>query len=75
MKSELAAKRIIVVTTASSNSIFAYFNLHDPSPVYSRPLSPEFEKYLNNFIAGANRHSVTCNKQGIKNNVNTALVK
>lgn len=58
MKTEPAAKRITVYITADSNSIFTYFNPHDPSPIYSRQLSQEFEKYLNNCIVRANRHSV-----------------
>ena len=58
MKSEPVAKKITVFITADSNSIFTYFNPHDPSPIYSRQLSQEFEKYLNNCIIKANRHSI-----------------
>jgi hypothetical protein len=58
MKSEPVAKKITVFITADSNSIFTYFNPHDPSPIYSRQLSQEFEKYLNNCIVKANRHSL-----------------
>lgn len=58
MKSGPVAKKITVFITADSNSIFTYFNPHDPSPIYSRQLSQEFEKYLNNCIVRANRHSV-----------------
>jgi hypothetical protein len=58
MKTEPIAKNITVYITADSNSIFSYFNPHDPSPVYSRQLSQEFEKYLNNCIFRANRHSI-----------------
>jgi hypothetical protein len=57
MKYEPVAKKITVFITADSNSIFTYFNPHDPSPIYSRQLSQEFEKYLNNCIIRANRHS------------------
>jgi hypothetical protein len=58
MKSEPVAKKITVFITADSNSIFTYFNPHDPSPIYSRQLSQEFEKYLNNCIVRASRHSI-----------------
>lgn len=58
MKSEPVAKKITVFITADSNSIFTYFNPHDPSPIYSRQLSQEFEKYLNNCIIKANRYSI-----------------
>lgn len=57
MKTEPIVKKITVYITADSNSIFSYFNPHDPSPVYSRQLSQEFEKYLNNSIVRASRHS------------------
>lgn len=57
MKAEPIVRKITVYITADSNSIFSYFNPHDPSPVYSRQLSQEFEKYLNNSIVRANRHS------------------
>lgn len=58
MKTGTVAKKITVFITADSNSIFTYFNPHDPSPIYSRQLSQEFEKYLNNCIVRANRHSI-----------------
>jgi hypothetical protein len=57
MKTEEIVRKITVYVTADSNSIFSYFNPHDPSPVYSRQLSQEFEKYLNNCIVRANRYS------------------
>lgn len=57
MKSEPVAKKITVFITADSNSIFTYFNPHDPSPIYSRQLSQEFEKYLNNCIVKASRYT------------------
>src|SRR5690242_21422457 len=58
MKTEPIVKKITVYITADSNSIFTYFNPHDPSPIYSRQLSQEFEKYLNNCIIKANRYSI-----------------
>lgn len=57
MKTETIARKITVYITADSNSIFSYFNAHDPSPVYSRQLSQEFEKYLENCIVRAGRFS------------------
>lgn len=57
MKTQPVVKKITVYITADSNSIFSYFNPHDPSPVYSRQLSQEFEKYLSNCIVRANRQS------------------
>lgn len=58
MKIQPNAKRLTVFITTDSNSVFSYFNRHDPSPVYSRQLSQEFEEYLSNSIIRANRHSI-----------------
>lgn len=57
MKTKPIARKITVYITADSNCIFSYFNAHDPSPVYSRQLSQEFEKYLDNCITRAGRYS------------------
>lgn len=57
MKTNPIVKKITVYITADSNSIFSYFNPHDPSPVYARQLSQEFEKYLDNCIVRAGRYS------------------
>jgi hypothetical protein len=62
MKIEPIAKPITVYITADSESIFSYFNRHDPSPVYARQLSQEFEEYLNNCIVRANRNSIVTYK-------------
>ena len=58
MKTEPLVKRITVYITADSNSIFTYFNTHDPAPVYARQLSHEFQDYLNDCIIRANRYTV-----------------
>ena len=58
MKIQPDAKRITVFITTDSNSVFSYFNRHDPSPVYARQLSQEFEEYLNKSIIRANRNSI-----------------
>jgi hypothetical protein len=71
MKTEPVVKRITVYITADSNSIFTYFNAHDPSPVYSRQLSQEFEEYLNNCIIRANRHSIINYKIVCKSKIDT----
>lgn len=57
MKIQSNSKRITVFITTDSNSVFSYFNRHDPSPVYSRQLSQEFEEYLNKSIIRASRYS------------------
>jgi len=51
-------KRVTVYLTADSNSVTSYFNRHDPSPIYARQLSQEFEEYLNKTLEQASRHSV-----------------
>lgn len=58
MKTKSLANRVPIYLTANGNSIPSYFNAHDPSPIYSRQLSHEFEQYLSNSIAVANRWSV-----------------
>jgi hypothetical protein len=58
MKTKHISGKVTVFVTADSKSIFSYFNPHDPSPVYSRQLSQDFEEYLNNCISRANRYSV-----------------
>ena len=58
MKTEPIVIKLTVFITADSNSIFSYFNPHDPSPVYSRQLSQEFEKYLDNSIVRAGRYTI-----------------
>jgi hypothetical protein len=58
MKSKARSNRVTVYLTADSKAIPSYFNTHDPSPIYARQLSHEFEQYLTNSIARANRYSV-----------------
>jgi hypothetical protein len=47
-------KRVTIYLTADSDSIQSYFNQHDPSPIYTRQLSQEFEMYLENSISRLN---------------------
>lgn len=58
METKPLVKHVTVYLSADSNSIPGYFNRHDPTPVYARQLSHEFEEYLNNCIVKASRYSV-----------------
>ena len=51
-------KRVTIYLTADSDSIQSYFNPHDPSPVYDRQLSDEFERYLERSIREIKRYSL-----------------
>jgi hypothetical protein len=51
-------KRVTIYLTADSESIQSYFNPHDPSPIYSRHLSDEFETYLERSIREVKRYSI-----------------
>jgi len=55
-------KRVSIYLTADSDSIQSYFNRHDPSPIYSRQLSQEFELYLDKAISEIKRYSIVSYK-------------
>ncbi len=60
-------KRITIFLTVDEKTIDAYFNAHDPSPIYKRQLSHEFEKYIASSIVAIKRYStirfkLVCNK-------------
>ena len=52
------SKSINVFLTLDRNVIGGYYNKHDPSPLYKRQLSHEFEQYVMASVATAKRHSV-----------------
>lgn len=61
-------KRITIFLTVDEKTIDAYFNAHDPSPIYKRQLSHEFEKYIASSIVAIKRYStirfkLVCNKE------------
>ena len=61
-------KRITIFLTVDEKTIDAYFNAHDPSPIYKRQLSHEFEKYISSSIVAIKRYStirfkLVCNKE------------
>ena len=58
MNTQPFSKRVTIYLTADSNSIQSYFNQHDPSPIYARQLSHDFENYLTNSVEMVKRHSV-----------------
>jgi len=55
--SKLLLKRITIFLTVDEQTIDSYFNAHDPSPIYKRQLSHEFEKYIMNSIVAVKRYS------------------
>ena len=56
--SKMLLKRITVFLTVDEATIDSYFNPHDPSPIYKRQLSHEFEKYIMTSIVAVKRYSV-----------------
>lgn len=58
MKTKAPNKRVTVFLTADSESIQTYFNPHDPSPIYNRQLSTEFEMYLSRSIREVKRYTI-----------------
>jgi hypothetical protein len=55
--SKMLLKRITIFLTVDAQTIDSYFNAHDPSPIYKRQLSHEFEKYIMNSIVAVKRYS------------------
>jgi hypothetical protein len=61
-------KKITIFLTLDEKTIDSYFNAHDPSPIYKRQLSHEFEKYISSSIVAIKRYStirfkLVCNKE------------
>ncbi len=50
------SKSVNVYLTLDQTSIDGYFNRHDPSPIYKRQLSHQFEQYILASAAGAKRY-------------------
>jgi hypothetical protein len=55
---KMLLKNITIFLTVDEQTIDSYFNMHDPSPIYKRQLSHEFEKYISSSIVAIKRHSV-----------------
>ena len=55
---KMLLKRITIFLTVDEKTIDSYFNPHDPSPIYKRQLSHEFEKYIMSSIVAVKRYSV-----------------
>jgi hypothetical protein len=51
------AKSINVFLTSDRLIANNYFNMHDPSPIYMRQLSYQFESYIMESVKSAKRHS------------------
>ncbi|MEO5635768.1 MAG: hypothetical protein ABIR15_01525 [Chitinophagaceae bacterium] len=54
---KMLLKNITIFLTVDEQTIDSYFNVHDPSPIYKRQLSHEFEKYISSSIVAIKRHS------------------
>ncbi len=55
---KMLLKRITIFLTVDEKTIDSYFNAHDPSPIYKRQLSHEFEKYIMSSIVAIKRYSI-----------------
>lgn len=69
--SNLLLKKITIYITVDEEVINSYFNQHDPSPLYKRQLSHDFEKYLMSSIVAIKRYTelrykLVCNKESDK---------
>jgi len=63
----LLLKKITIFLTVDEKTIDSYFNAHDPSPVYKRQLSHDFEKYISSCIVAIKRYSTIRFKLVCKN--------
>jgi hypothetical protein len=54
---KMLLKNITIFLTVDEQTIDSYFNVHDPSPIYKRQLSHEFEKYISSSIVAIKRYS------------------
>jgi hypothetical protein len=64
-------KKITIYLTVDEDTIDAYFNAHDPSPMYKRQLNQDFEEYIMSSIVAIKRYSViryklVCKKESDK---------
>ena len=69
--SNLLLKKITIFLTVDENTIDSYFNAHDPSPLYKRQLSQDFEEYLKSSVVAIKRYStlryrLVCTKESDK---------
>ncbi len=69
--SNLLLKKITIFLTVDEHTIDSYFNAHDPSPLYKRQLSQEFEEYLMSSVVAIKRYStlryrLVCTKESDK---------
>ncbi len=53
--SKTNSKTINVFLSLDQASINSYFNKHDPSPIYKRQLSHQFEQYIRSSVSSAKR--------------------
>jgi hypothetical protein len=51
-------KQITIYLTIDEDTIESYFNMHDPSPLYKRQLSQDFEQYIMSSIVAIKRYSI-----------------
>src|SRR3954452_25421509 len=51
------SQNINIFLTLEQRVIEGYFNTHDPSPIYKRQLSHQFESYIMASVASAKRYS------------------
>jgi hypothetical protein len=52
------SNKLSIFLSVDQQVIKAYFNPHDPAPIYKRQLSQEFEQYIMTAILSARRHSI-----------------
>ena len=64
---KLISKRINIYLSLDRDIFKGYFNVQDPSPVYKRQLSHEFEQYIMTSIRSARRNSVITYKINYSN--------
>ncbi len=56
--SKSLSRRISIFISLDESTVYGYFNLHDPAPLYKRQLGHEFQEYLSNSIEAAKRNSI-----------------
>jgi len=53
--SQSFTEKINIFITVDLQTINGYFNAHDPSPLYKKQISQQFENYILNAIGSAKR--------------------
>lgn len=55
---QLVSNQFSIFVRLDEQTVYDYFNHHDPAPLYKRQLGHEFEQYIYNSLLTSSRHAV-----------------